>query len=174
MKKISFDDFVEKYKPVKNHLDENAAFDGTMFETFGDEVQHVVKIANANPTRVWTFLSGDGDYIVSGYNLVNRVGYFLTEVCAEDDIEITLNDSKEYGLKPEEQELFVEFAKETAKAPYADKDEYFVENLTDELEAYEKNKSDENFENLFRVVSEHVNEYAHFDTEWDNFKKRLV
>lgn len=175
MKKISFDDFIEKYKPIKNHLDDNASFGGTMFETFGDEVQHVVKIANETPKKVWTFITDEGDFIVSGYHLVNRNGYFITEIEADDEgVKTALNDSNEYGLKPEEQELFVEFAKETAKAPYADKDEYFVENLTDELEAYEKNKSDENFENLFRVVSEHVNEYAHFDTEWDNFKKRLV
>ena len=67
-----FDEFVEKYKPVTNHLDNNAAFDGTMFETFGAEVQHVVEISNVNPTRVWTFLSGDGDFIVNGYHLLNR------------------------------------------------------------------------------------------------------
>lgn len=172
MKKISFDDFVEKYKPVTNHLDNNAAFDGTMFETFGEEVHHVVKIANETPKKVWTFITGDngGDFIVNGYFLVNRMGYFITEIEADDeDIEIALNDSNECGLKPEERDLFVAFAKETANDERYKHDEFYAENLADELEGYEKNKTDENFESLFRVVVNCLSDFSDFDTEWDKF-----
>lgn len=170
MKKVPYDDFIEKYKPIKNHLDDNASFGGTMFETFGAEVQHVVKIANETPKKVWTFITEEGDFIVSGYHLVNRNGYFITEIEAEDEgVQAALNDSNECGLKPEERDLFVAFAKETANDERYKHDEFYAENLADELESYEENKTDENFESLFRVVAECLSDFSDFDTEWIKF-----
>ena len=86
----TFEDWEYKYKPLLNHLDDNASFqnekgEGIMFETFGDELQYVLKIANSEPSRVWTYVDGDeGTWITNGYHLVNRIGYFITELPYDD------------------------------------------------------------------------------------------
>lgn len=78
---ITEDEFTLMYRPIRNHLDQNAAFDwgdgfGTMFETFGNELEFV----RSQPANcIWTFISADGyDKITSGYHWVNRVGYFVS------------------------------------------------------------------------------------------------
>lgn len=78
---ITEHEFVMTFRPLRNHLDPNAAFDwgggfGTMFETFGDELEFV----RPSPSNhIWTFISADGhDAITSGYHIVNRVGYFIS------------------------------------------------------------------------------------------------
>jgi len=38
---MEFDEWCDTYKPITNHLDSNASFDGAMFETYGDEVEFV-------------------------------------------------------------------------------------------------------------------------------------
>ena len=49
MKKyLTYDDFLGKYHPIKNHLDKNAGYDGCMFETFGKELEFVLK-THASP-----------------------------------------------------------------------------------------------------------------------------
>ncbi len=74
------DDFYEKFNPVKNHLDDNASWDGCMFETYGEEVEYVHKVNDETPRKVWTILDCDGFfYIGAGYHHVNRHGYLITE-----------------------------------------------------------------------------------------------
>jgi hypothetical protein len=86
----TFEEWLEKYQPVDNHLDNNASFqdengNGIMFETFGDELQYVLSIANNEPNQVWTYVDGDdGTYVTNGYHLVNRIGYFITAVPYDD------------------------------------------------------------------------------------------
>jgi DNA-directed RNA polymerase subunit RPC12/RpoP len=80
---MDFDDWCEQYKPIVNHIDNNASFDngdgGLMFETYGDEVEFV---KSQSPDKIWMY--GDGDdgagYLWSGWGFVNRIGYFITEV----------------------------------------------------------------------------------------------
>ena len=76
---MDFDEWVDTYKPILNHIDTNASFDGTMFETYGDEVEFV-KAQDDN--RIWMYGDGDdgGSYLWSGWGFVNRIGYFITEV----------------------------------------------------------------------------------------------
>jgi hypothetical protein len=87
---LNFEDWEYRYKPVKNHLDDNASFqdehgNGIMFETFGDELQYVLGVASKEPDRVWTYVDGDdGTYVTNGYHLVNRIGYFITDVPYDD------------------------------------------------------------------------------------------
>jgi len=50
------DEWFETYKPIKNHIDVNASFDGHMFETYGDEVEFV---KSTPPNHIWMY--GDGD-----------------------------------------------------------------------------------------------------------------
>ena len=87
---ITFEEWQGRYCPIDNHLDDNASFqdengNGIMFETFGDELQYVLSIANKEPNQVWTYVDGDdGTYVTNGYHLVNRIGYFITAVPYDD------------------------------------------------------------------------------------------
>jgi len=81
-----FDEWAKKFRPIKNHFSKYP--NETMFETFGEEVDFVVKADNK---YVWTWLQGDmSDLVCAGYHYVNRLGYFITEVPWEDDMDYAL------------------------------------------------------------------------------------
>jgi hypothetical protein len=88
---MDFDEWCATYKPIVNHLDENASFDngegGIMFETYGDEVDFV---KSQSPANIWMYGSGDdgGTYVWNGWGFVNRLGYFITEVPCPDGLTI--------------------------------------------------------------------------------------
>ena len=94
--------FYKEYKPIKNHYDPNAAFDGHMFETYGEELDFIKGI---NHWHVWTIIESEGKmYICAGFHYVNRVGYMVTqkewnsdeiEVALDED-ELTLSEAIEY------------------------------------------------------------------------------
>lgn len=82
---LTFDEWQARFKPITNHLDRGASFDGLMFETYGAELAHVLMIANgdfgrAGARKVWTLCEGDdgSPVICEGYHLCNRLGYFIT------------------------------------------------------------------------------------------------
>jgi hypothetical protein len=88
---MDYEDFVQTYKPITNHLDLNASFDGYMFETYGEEVEFV---RAQDENRIWMYGDGDnGSYIWSGWGFVNRIGYFITEVPFEKDTLIQIQVS---------------------------------------------------------------------------------
>jgi len=91
---ISYDEFIEKYKPVKNHLNSNASWDGWFFETYDRELAYVREMGKKKPRRIWTIIETDGVFwIVSGLHLVNRFGYIITESEWEHDlIEVKVDD----------------------------------------------------------------------------------
>jgi hypothetical protein len=76
---MTFEEADEQFKFMVNNYDENASFDGLMFETYGDEVEYVKSKPH---NRIWTYGDGDdgGLYIWSGWSFVNRIGYFISEV----------------------------------------------------------------------------------------------
>jgi hypothetical protein len=84
---MDFDEWCATYKPIKNHIDTNASFDGEMFETYGDEVEFV---KSQSPENIWMYGDGDdgGGYLWSGWGFVNRIGYFITEVPCPPDTKI--------------------------------------------------------------------------------------
>lgn len=84
---MDYDEWVDTYKPITNHIDTNASFDGLMFETYGEEVEFV-KAQDEN--RIWMYGDGDdgGSYLWSGWGFVNRIGYFITEVPFPDNTTI--------------------------------------------------------------------------------------
>jgi len=84
---ITWDQFVEKYKPIQNEMTELSPFWGTMFETFGDEVK---KVWEAPVLNVWTLF--DSDEITSGRWRINRLGYFITEVARKENETIDVID----------------------------------------------------------------------------------
>lgn len=76
---LSYDEWRDAYRPVRNTLRTDAPSDGCMFETFGPELDAV---RAADPACVWTLVSSDGDdglYLLSGFHFVNRLGYLVTE-----------------------------------------------------------------------------------------------
>jgi hypothetical protein len=80
----ALDAWTEKYLPIQNHLVTEAPWNGTMFETYGEEYAYV---AAQPPQNVWTWMDGDtGSWIVNGLFFVNRIGYFITENPCELDI----------------------------------------------------------------------------------------
>ena len=83
------DEWFKKYKPIPNptgdsglHVDDVCY----MFETYDPDLAKVLEMANSEPLRVWTLLDCDScEVIGDGYHLVNRIGYFITEVPADPD-----------------------------------------------------------------------------------------
>jgi hypothetical protein len=72
---LDYDQWWENFKSQQNS--ETTSFDGAMFETYGDDLEAVRR---HQPNHIWTLIQADdGDlWIVSGYHLVNRLGYFVT------------------------------------------------------------------------------------------------
>ena len=79
--RITLDYWIDTYQPIKNTITPDSECDGEMFETYGADLTFVRAVATLDPNRVWTYC--DDDYgnvcIVSGYHLVNRIGYFITK-----------------------------------------------------------------------------------------------
>ena len=99
---MTFEEWEAAYKPIFNHIDKNASFqdedgNGLMFETYGDEVEFV---KSQSPANIWTYGDGDdgGGYIWNGWHIVNRIGYFITEVPCPPDTTIQI----QVGESPEE------------------------------------------------------------------------
>ena len=63
-----------------------------MFETHGEDIAHI-RIQRTN--NIWTYVdSDDGELpvITSGYHVVNRIGYLITEVSDDDEIIDAVDD----------------------------------------------------------------------------------
>ena len=78
-KRIAYDEWWETYKPIKNEHSIDSDYSGiTAFETYGEELEFV---RSQPENTIWTEMDGDeGVSIVSGYHLVNRIQYYITEV----------------------------------------------------------------------------------------------
>tara|TARA_R110000824_G_scaffold167730_2_gene344763 strand:+ start:121 stop:453 length:333 start_codon:yes stop_codon:yes gene_type:complete len=60
-----------------------------MFETYGDELNFV---EDHDPSNIWTLIEENGVLsISSGKHMVNRVGYFVTEIPCHENINIVLD-----------------------------------------------------------------------------------
>ena len=77
---ISWDSWVEKYKPIKNHITKypNKDADYDMFETYGAEQDYVYSV---DEKLVWTEVQGDMSMLLlAGRHFVNRLNYYVCEV----------------------------------------------------------------------------------------------
>ena len=90
--RLTIEEWDKNYKPITNKFDEDASFDGTIYETYGEEVEFVIAQKN---NKIWTLVdTSEGDMvIVNGYHLVNRIGYFITEVPCPIDTTIQIKVS---------------------------------------------------------------------------------
>lgn len=76
---MQWNEFEKEFKPLKNHLDNNASLDGSMYETYGAEYEYILEIDKKEPNKVWTYLDTDnGPILTSGFHTVNRIGYLIT------------------------------------------------------------------------------------------------
>jgi hypothetical protein len=93
---MDYDVWFEQYRPIQNPHDNNASFDGTMFETYGPEVEQVKA---ADVRCIWTLVDCDGrDVIESGWHFVNCLGYFITEKPFEgESLEVPVLTDEEYA-----------------------------------------------------------------------------
>ena len=87
--RITEDDFHSTYPLVPNHIDTNASWTygdgpGCLFETYGEQLAFVRR---QHPRAIWTLVEvdDDKDCILSGYHLVNRIGYLISAVPFPED-----------------------------------------------------------------------------------------
>lgn len=96
---ITYEKFVEIYKPIKNHIIQDTPYNGYMFETYGNQLKYI-KESGHTDKHIWTLLECDNEerWIVPGYLYVNRLGYFITEKEWEsEDIEVNDNEMISIG-----------------------------------------------------------------------------
>ena len=85
-----WDAWVEKFKPVRNHLNKYASPENEvlMFETYDAEYEFVKE---QDPKYVWTWVDGDMcSLLVAGPHFVNRLGYYVTTVPWDDEYDSCL------------------------------------------------------------------------------------
>jgi len=98
---LTEEQFDEQFELVQNHIDTNASFNGSMFETYGDEIDFVLQMAKEN--RVITIIESDCEeeindsgevnacmYYCSGYHFINRIGYLITTEPITFDLEVKI------------------------------------------------------------------------------------
>jgi len=69
--------FTNRFKPVKNHLNSEAVFDGCLFEHKGVEFDY---IKNQNPAHIWTVSidqSQGNIALTQGINQANATGFLI-------------------------------------------------------------------------------------------------
>jgi hypothetical protein len=88
------DEFDAAYPLITNHLNPNASWAfghrvGCLFETDGEELDFV---RSRDRRTIWTLVDGDdgNQYVLSGYHLVNRIGYLISTVPFPEDAHIEI------------------------------------------------------------------------------------
>jgi len=69
---MTYEEWKNTYKPIRD----------IHFETFGTELEFV---QSCDPCRIWTYGINECDYIVNGWHVANRIGYYITEIPFEQD-----------------------------------------------------------------------------------------
>lgn len=92
METLTFEKWVEIYSPRQNPLTKEGSYSNTAFETYGEEMEIVLKVKE---NTIWTLISCDNEeqYIIPGYHIVNRYLYFITEIPYKSE-DIQVNDNE--------------------------------------------------------------------------------
>jgi hypothetical protein len=87
---MTYDEWLDHYKPIKNHIETNASMDGFMFETFDAELDYV---RSRRESLVWTIVDGDdgNQYLVDGFHYVNRQGYMIASRLRGSGVSLEIN-----------------------------------------------------------------------------------
>lgn len=83
---MTFDEFFEIFRPIKNTIRGDAPEEGYLFEA-PEEMSFVARENEKNPNKVWTLLDDGGLTIVEGFHTINAVGYFITEEEYDSNVE---------------------------------------------------------------------------------------
>lgn len=86
------DKWFKQFKPVKNKIQQDARFDGCMFETYDKELQEVQK---SDPHTVWSVITDDNENecVTAGMHVINLVGYLITKKKWKDGEDWNIYDS---------------------------------------------------------------------------------
>ena len=78
---LSFENWERKYKPIQNPRNTDIFF-CTHDE---DDIQFLKENQDDDALNIWTLMDGEGEelFIDSGYRVVNRIEYMITEVPRE-------------------------------------------------------------------------------------------
>lgn len=87
---ITDSEFVSEFKPIQNHIFNDANYGGCLFGTTGAEFEYVQSIMAEQPLRIWTL--HDDWSISSGIHSVNRAGYLVTQIPAEENVNYEIFD----------------------------------------------------------------------------------
>ena len=80
----TYDEWVEKYNPVKNDFEETGSFEGCTFDYTEEDQLNFLK--KQNPANIWTMVYAEDSYvIIPGFHWVNRDSYFVTEKPVEKE-----------------------------------------------------------------------------------------
>ena len=80
----TYDEWVEKYNPVKNEFEETGSFEGCTFDYTEEDQLNFLK--KQNPANIWTMVDAEDSYvIIPGFHWVNRDCYFVTEKPVEKE-----------------------------------------------------------------------------------------
>ena len=102
---MNFEQWETKYQPIQNTLNDNAAVDGRLFETYGNELKYVDL---ADPLKIWTFIdNGETLSITNGKQHVNRLGFFISALPYSEptpflDVLLFGKDEELYNIKDDE------------------------------------------------------------------------
>ena len=96
--KITFDEWVQKYKPVHRE----GSSEPRVFGSWKNDLLIVSEMRRKNPYCIWTLENGieNGkiwELIVSGYHFVNQDGYYITEVPFPEDEEVVVDLSDSWA-----------------------------------------------------------------------------
>jgi hypothetical protein len=90
---ITWEEWEATYQPTPNpDSPEQEVFWQAFYDDLGD-------IPEGTPrNRIWTMIDGSGRYteLVSGVYIINRLGYFITDVPWTEDVYVT-NDKEQYA-----------------------------------------------------------------------------
>lgn len=80
--KMTVEEFTEKFRPVLNDLAEDEpSFDGTMYESYGEEFEHILDVSYTSPDKVWSIVDGPYDSPIFRNGLADEaIGFLVTEV----------------------------------------------------------------------------------------------
>lgn len=158
--KMNEDEFDELFETMPGGVE--AGEDSGLYETYGDDLDVVSKIAKENPKRVWTMVDGDsgGSVLTQGMHFVNRIAYVLTEnempwpiqdfQCGDYDVDINNNMEEDSLFNKAKEEGIVEEVVEEIRSWHSDCDH----GHDGECEIFDAIKNNANEEDLFKITED--------------------
>lgn len=91
VKIMSYEDWVYKYKPIRNPFNEKQTGEDEDFQIGWSTLEENDLLNdNKGENRIWTMIEGERDsiWLKSGYHRVDRLHHFITEIPYEKEFQI--------------------------------------------------------------------------------------